>query len=398
MGAYLLEAGTTIELTVPGGGETFDARLERRLGRGANGQIWLATTPSGPVALKAPLTDGDDNELTIEERIVQQFQHPSVVSLVAVGKGPGERLVLAYERLFDNPLVAVNRPEVRRLFPGDLGGRFYPLPPPVVFNLAVDLFAAIEHIHRRGFVHHDVKADNLMVRVPTSTDQTSMPAHELLEHVIEGQCQGVLVDLGSSRSKAYLAELNAGGSDADTLVIQPQLTPMNAPPEALLDNEVPGLVPRPLLLPSLDLYAAAVTIYAMVSGRAPYDHLGLETSSFEALREIKAAERAGKLLPFSAEAISGAPGYRRVADDLLALLAACTHRDPTKRPGVAGALQYVEELQRARSAASRAARPDRLKALHAAEADRAETFFGSTTRDRATSRARAWELRRSPTS
>ncbi|MCO5166996.1 MAG: hypothetical protein M9894_11585 [Planctomycetes bacterium] len=397
--AYALQPGATVVITPPGGEEPVELELLTPLGRGANSQTWLARSDGATFAVKAPLADGDDHELTIEERIVQQFHHPSVVALAGSGVGPGGRLVLAYERLFPNPLNVVNRPSVRRHFPGDPGTRFYPLPPPVALNLAVDLLAALEHVHRRGFVHHDVKPDNLMVRAPLPPDAAELPDHELLELALRGECQGVLVDLGSSRSNAYLAELNRGGIDADVLVVPPQLTPLNAPPEALLDNDVPGGRPRPLLFRSLDVYAAALTIYAMVSGRSPYDHLGLDTASFEALRRVKAAERAGELVPFSAEAVSGAPGYRRVADDLLALLLACTHRDPAERPGVAGALQFVEELQRAFSPATRerAARERRLGALAATEADREDMFFGVTAQARSTARARAWELRRAPT-
>lgn len=398
---YLLSPGMCVAMKRTGGEESLELHLIKLLGQGANSQTWLGASRGETFAVKAPIEDLNDNELTIEERIVQQFHHPSVVSLAGVGVGPGGRLILAYERLFANPLAMVNRPSVRPLFPDDPGTRFYPLPPPVAINLCVDLLSGIDHMHKKGFVHHDIKPDNLMVRVPVAEADYAPKDHEVLEHVLEGRSQGVLVDLGSSRSKAYLAELNTGANDADLLVVPPQLTPVNAPPEALLPNEVPGLEPRPLLFPSLDLYAAAITIYAMATGRAPYDHLGLDVASFETLREVKAAERDGKLLAISAEALHGAHGYRRVADDLQALLAACTHRDPKKRPTPAAALQYAEELQRAfaPSAAQRDERAKRLAALERAEeGEGTETFFGLSTRDKSRIRTRAWEMRtyRSP--
>jgi serine/threonine protein kinase len=398
---YRLSPGMCVAMRRAGGDESLELHLIQLLGQGANSQTWLAASRGETFAVKAPLEDLNDNELTIEERIVQQFHHPAVVSLGGVGVGPGGRLILAYERLFANPLSIVNRPSVRPLFPDDPGTRFYPLPPPVAINLCVDLLSGIDHMHKKGFVHHDIKPDNLMVRVPLPKDEVAPKEHEVLEHVLEGRSQGVLVDLGSSRSKAYLAELNTGANDSDLLVVPPQLTPINAPPESLLPNEVPGLEPRPLLFPSLDLYAAAITVYAMVTGRSPYDHLGLDTSSLETLRDVKAGERDGKLLAISSEALHGAPGYRRVADDLYALLSACTHRDPRKRPTPAGALQYAEELQRAfaPSAAQREDAAKRLEALEREEEDAGgETFFGLSTRAKSTIRARAWELRtyRSP--
>ncbi len=391
-----LEPGGSVRITLAGGHDTFDAEIVRLLGQGGNGQLWLARIDGEVFAVKGLSDPADDHELAIEERIVEQFDHPTVVSLLGTGETPSGRPVLAYERLFPNPLTLLARQHVRRAFPDDPGTRYYPLPPPIALNLAVDLFSAIEHIHRRGFVHHDVKPDNLMIRVPAAPDAEVVDEHELLEHALEGRAQGVLIDLGGSRSNAYLAELNAGGIDEDVYVVAPQLTPNHAPPEALLDNEVPGRPPRPLLLRSLDIYAGALTVYAMVSGRAPYDHLGGDTRSFDAIRRLKVDERDGRLMPYAPEAVLEAPGYKRVADDLLVFLRACTDRDPTRRPPVAGALQFVEELQRAyapRSGDGRRTREEHLRALEASEAERADTFFGVTSSDQARSRAKAWELR-----
>lgn len=399
MDPYCLQPGMPIVLTRPGGEDTIETRLLGHLGQGANSQTWLAGSNDCTFAIKAPRFVGDDNELMIEQRIVQQFHHPSVIALAGVGVGPAGRLLLGYERLFANPLTLMSRPANRTFFPGDPGTRFLPLPPSITLNLAVDLFGALEHIHRRGFVHHDVKPDNLMARVPVPRDALTVPDHTLLELALEGNTEGVLVDLGSSRSYAYLAELNSGEFDADVLVVPPQMTPLHAPPEALLDNQVSVGPPRPLLFRSLDLYAAATTVYAMITGRAAYDHLGLDTASFEELRRVKEAERDGKLMALSSDAVLGALGYRRIADDLCALLAACTHRDPSKRPGVAGALQFVEELQRSFSPAAKArgARSARLNVLAATKQERVATFFGTTASDRAATKAWERRARSSPT-
>lgn len=391
-----LVPGATVTIGLADEQGTIDARLVKLLGRGGNGAIWLAEHEGEVFAIKELLRAEDDHELAIEQRIVEQFDHPCVVSLLGSGRSPAGRPLLAYERLFPNPLTLLARESVRSAFPSDPGTRNYPLPPPVALNLAVDLFSAIEHIHRRGFVHHDVKPDNLMMRVPVAPDATTVPEYELLELALEGQAQGVLVDLGSSRSYAYLAELNTGRFDDDLLVVPPQLTPIYAPPEALLPNEIPDGPPRALLLRSLDLYAAGLTLYSMVTGRAPYDHLNVDLAGITAIQEVKTQEREGKLFPVSAEAVLGALGYRRVADDLLALIRACTERDPAKRPTVGGAHEFVQEVQRSVAPAAGARRPFSERARALAAPPPTDVFFGVSAAERARLRAMAWELRRRP--
>jgi len=88
-------------------------------------------------------------------------------------------------------------------------------------------------------------------------------------------------------------------------VVPPQLTPIYAPPEALLDNHTPAGL-RPILHPSLDVYAAALVIYAMAAGRVPYDHLGVDLTDVEVLLDVKREERRGQLSPISNSALKSA--------------------------------------------------------------------------------------------
>lgn len=393
--AFTIEFGTDVRVVPPGNAdEAFDVRMLHVLGAGANCATYLGRRPDRSfVAIKAPRWQDAGADLEIEGRILEQFAHPNVVSLLGKGREPGGRRVLVYERLFGNPASVVSRPEVRRHFPDDPGTRFYPLPPLVALDLALDLFSALDHIDRRGFVHHDVKLGNLMVRLPC--EDAVLPDHLLLQRVLDGACAGVLVDLGSSRSKAYLAELNSGVADDDLRVVPPQVTPRFAPPEALLQNVAPkGGRPRPLLLPSLDIYAAAAAVYSLATGRVVYDHLGVNVDEFEPLREAKKAEREGKLSPFSNEAIRGAAGWRRVAEDVAKLLQTCVHGDPGKRPRSIEVHDGLLELRKKVGGPRRDLLAPPLKRAPA-EPSGNDTFVGVGARDRATIRAKAWELRRS---
>ncbi|RMG12930.1 MAG: hypothetical protein D6731_12940, partial [Planctomycetota bacterium] len=103
-------------------------------------------------------------------------------------------------------------------------------------------------------------------------------------------------------------------------------------------------VPRPLLLPSLDLYAAALVVYSLATGRAPYDHLGRPVRTTEHLLRVKWAEADGALLPISHEALSGRLGDERTGGQLFTLLSACLSPRPEERPLVGDARDFLEKL------------------------------------------------------
>lgn len=348
MSAPPLRPGQRLELEpVPPSAESLEVEVVRTLDAGEHSAAWLARGPaSQPLVLKTTLGKGRglDADLQVEERVLRQVgSHPNLVALRGVGHagvGQGPERVLAFERAFPNPLLLASRPHVRACFSSDPGTRWFPLPAPLAGDLALDLLLGLAHMHARGFVHCDVKPSHLLVRLASPREE----AHEdeVLAELSSGRTRGLLIDAGGARSSAYLRELSLGQVAAWELgQVPPQLTPTWAPPEALL----PGPDGRPWLHPSLDVYAGALTIYAHLTGRAPYDHLGLPDQALADMRALKQEERTGALFPISHQAVAGVPGLRRVAADLYALLAACLQRDPLRRPSAEQALQRLQALR-----------------------------------------------------
>ncbi|MCW8141592.1 MAG: protein kinase, partial [Planctomycetota bacterium] len=333
----------------PRDGTRRELELLRPLASGGRGEAWLARVlgedREAVVKLPLPHTRGA-LDLDVEARILEQVDHPNVIGLLGVAP-PG---ALCLERAHTNPLFLLNAPDARRRLFKDPGTCWYPLPPGTALELAHDLLAALEHLHALGFVHHDVKLGNFLVAVdgPPPADDPGV-----LLALAEGRARGVLIDMGGARSVTWLREQAVRQADLD--LVPPQLTPVYAPPEALLDGDE-GLTP------AVDVYAAGLVLYALVTGRAAYDHvpgLGRRWAHDDLGRvvEVKAAERAGSLSPLSRAAVEAIPLHDvrltagdpikarpRFTADLWGLLTRLVDPDPAARLGAGQARAVLRQL------------------------------------------------------
>jgi serine/threonine-protein kinase len=162
-----------------------------------------------------------------------------------------------------------------------LGDRGRLLPNDVA-SIGRELLAGLEAVHRRGLVHCDVKAGNVML----------------------GPGPAKLIDFGIARSPGD------GGGDGSSIGSLHYMSPEQLRGERLT--------------PASDLFALGVVLYEALTGRVPYPGEGPE--------EVAAAHREGAVVP-PAELTADVP--RRLSDAVMQALRA----DPAHRFGSAAAME-----------------------------------------------------------
>ena len=137
------------------GTELAHYHLERRLGRGGMGEVYLARDGRLGRQVAVKLLDpalGADRRSQArfleEARVAALLDHPNVCTIHEVGEHEGRPfLVMQY----------VAGRTLKEL----IGGQ--PLPPEVLMSLAVQVGEALAAAHELGIIHRDVKAANVMV-------------------------------------------------------------------------------------------------------------------------------------------------------------------------------------------------------------------------------------------
>ncbi len=201
-------------------------RLVRQIGSGRHCQVWEAREglEGRPVAVKvvAPEMAADPAQrklLQHELRVAQSLDHDAIIRIERFATDGGlPHLVMEF----------YPHPNLKRLL---LSGEqsLAPLLQPIALQLA----QALEHMHARGWVHRDVKPDNVLVAP-------------------NGRVK--LIDLAiAARSRGMLGRLLGGAP--------PQGTPSYMSPE-----QIRG---RPLDARS-DIYAFGCLLYELLAGRPPF--------------------------------------------------------------------------------------------------------------------------------
>jgi serine/threonine-protein kinase len=138
-------------------------RLERKLGEGGMGAVWLARDEvSGePLALKMLAADRIGGEAALahfkrEFAALAALSHPNLAKVFDFGaiesiepgpRPPGPAFFFTSEYV-----------EGQDLFRAAL-----PLSYMEICDIAVEVLRALSYIHARGFIHHDVKPSNILV-------------------------------------------------------------------------------------------------------------------------------------------------------------------------------------------------------------------------------------------
>ena len=204
--------------------------IERLLGKGGMGAVYLARHRDGgpPVALKVMLpkmeVDEAVQEIFVREiEVTRALRHPNVVGLLDFGRHEG-RFYFALEYCAGGSVEALR---VR------LGGR---VPLASVLRIAVDALEGLAAAHASGFVHRDIKPDNVLLGE-------------------DGAAR--LADFGLAKSfqQAGLSGMTATGAVAGTyqFMAREQLTSYRQ------------------ARPTTDVWSMSATLYFLLTGRYPRD-------------------------------------------------------------------------------------------------------------------------------
>ncbi|MGF7235465.1 MAG: protein kinase domain-containing protein [Frankia sp.] len=193
--------------------------LGEQLGSGAFGLVLAGThrQMGRPVAIKVMQAEGLDATtagFAAEAQVLARLDHPHVVRV--------------YDYVEDDDLCLV---VMELLAGGTLTGRRAGISPEQACAVGLAVAAALDHAHRHGVLHRDIKPDNVLF----ASDGTLKVS-----------------DFG-------IAKLFEGSATTTNGVVG---TPMYMAPEQIQ----PGR-----LGPKTDLYALGVILYALLTGRMPFD-------------------------------------------------------------------------------------------------------------------------------
>jgi serine/threonine protein kinase/Tfp pilus assembly protein PilF len=204
--------------------------IDRLIGRGGMGTVWLAHRSDGllnrSIALKLPNSDWGGMQLlprfAREREILARLNHPNIAHLYDAGIGADGRPYLAMQFVVGEPLI--DYCESRKL---GVQQRL---------ELFLQVLAAVHHAHGQGVIHRDLKPSNILVQKDGNV---------------------ALLDFGVAKLLV--------GSDPDDSNLTRQgfavLTPNYASPEQVNGEQ---------LGPTSDVYSLGVVLYELLCGRRPF--------------------------------------------------------------------------------------------------------------------------------
>ena len=283
-------------------------RLERRLGGGTQGEVWLVENDKNgrrfvmkllTPAIRSP-SERDDLKvaLQMEADILKQIYHPNVANFVDSGWDRDQPyLVMEYlvgadlEQYLTAQLLTVEEAK------------------PIVHDVA----SGLDALSRFGLAHCDLKPGNVFLRLALPAERKAFDP-DIDRDATRTQILGaVVIDFGVSRTMAVVSD-------------QPSET-VSGTLGYLAPEQADGSVH-----PRTDVYALGATIYRMLTGHAFFDHL--ETVG----RRLIAHHNT---MPFDDPTIRNRLAGR---SSLLALLSEATALDANTRPTMGELAKRFAEL------------------------------------------------------
>jgi serine/threonine protein kinase len=261
--------------------------LDGRLGEGGMGQVYRARhlQLGKAFALKiiSPTfaTDQDARQrFNQEAKLASEISHPNIVSVVDFGEDEQFGAYMVMELVEGESLVTQGQ---------------LPMTPRRALDVLAQVADALDHIHKRGIIHGDVKADNIML-----TEEAEHTANARRRRVVR------LLDFGLARG--------ADQKEEDELV--------SGSPHYLAPERCAGGPPSM----SSDIYALGVLGYLLLTGSLPHDG--------KSVVEILMAH-------IHNETVAIGEARKEAIDETLEkLIARAMAKDPADRHGSAAAFRY----------------------------------------------------------
>lgn len=205
--------------------------LDRPIGRGGMGTVWLATRSDGrfegQVAIKllnlALLGRAGEERFRQEGRLLARLTHANIARLIDAGVTAGGQPYLALEHV-DGLSIDRYADEHR-------------LPPEQRIRLMIEALTAVASAHANLIVHRDIKPSNILVGRDGAVKLLDFGIAKMLE---EGRAVSGPSTLTDDSGRA--------------------MTPAYAAPEVILGEPVST---------ATDVYSAAVLLYQLLAGRHP---------------------------------------------------------------------------------------------------------------------------------
>jgi serine/threonine-protein kinase len=203
-------------------------RVERVLGAGGMGTVYLAKNPTLPRYDALKVLDAElSRDRTFRDRfireadIVSAFDHPNVVSVYGRGETEDGELWIA--------LQYVNGTDAEEAL------RSGKMTPRQAIHIVTEVAKALDYAHQRNVVHHDVK-----------------PANLLLSHEVGDADRVLLTDFGVARP---IDDTDRAMDGAFTATLA------YSAPEVITGDHADGRA---------DLYSLGCTLFRLLTGKQPY--------------------------------------------------------------------------------------------------------------------------------
>ncbi|MFC9897354.1 serine/threonine-protein kinase [Nocardia sp. NPDC127579] len=214
----MLAAGTTFAGYV----------IERRLGRGGMGSVYLARDPGSAQRVALKLLN---RELFADSRVRARFEREADL----VGRLRHRNIVASHGSGLEGDQLWIAMQYIDGADAGNLDTRT--LPPQQAMRIVSETAAALDFAHEMGVLHRDVK-----------------PANILLARSATGPEPVFLTDFGIAKLRDDAGQLTETGAFTATLAF--------ASPEQLMGEQLDA---------TADQYSLACTLFWLLTGRSPFE-------------------------------------------------------------------------------------------------------------------------------